>query len=102
MAASLPPLREVPPMLITSSDGSHVASLTPSPDGDGVWVVIQRVVPPTTRIGAWFLRCPFHLACTSVHDLVYPLTTKHESRLAYDPDLRRVVYSRSNPSRTKD
>ena len=27
---------------ITSIDRSHVADLTPSPDGDGVWVVIKR------------------------------------------------------------
>jgi len=89
-------------MIITSSDGSHIASLAPLPTGDGVWVTIKRVVPPKQTIGAWFLRCPFHLACTSVHDLVYSLTIEDESRLTYDPDLRRVVYSRSNPSRTKD
>ena len=37
------------PTTITSSDGSHSAALTPSPDGDGVWVVIKRVYPPMTN-----------------------------------------------------
>lgn len=85
---------------IDSADGSHRATLTSSPDGDGVWVIIKRVYPPFTTLGAWFLRCPFHLACDQVHDILYPLTVADELMLRYDPDLRRVVYSRSNPTTT--
>ena len=85
-----------PATTISSSDGSHRAALTPSPDGDGVWVVIERVIPPPrTRLGAWFLRAPFHVALTRVHDIVYPLTSEGELRLAYDHDLGRVVLARS-------
>jgi hypothetical protein len=89
------------PTTILSVDGSHGATLTPSPDGDGVWVVIKRVVPPFHTIGAWFLRCPYHLARDQVHAIVYPLTITDELMLRYDPDLRRVVYSRSNPTTTR-
>lgn len=75
--------------VIMSSDGSHGATLTPSPDGDGVWVVIERLVPPTRRLGAWFLRAPFHLVRDQVHDIVHPLTTNvvGEPRLVYDDNL---------------
>jgi hypothetical protein len=60
--------------VIMSRDKSHLATLTPSPDGDGVWVVLKRVHPPLKTIGAWFLRCPYHVAQERVHDIVYPLT----------------------------
>ena len=65
----------MPATIIKSADGSHRATLTPSPDGDGVWVVVERLSPPIKhRLGAWFFRAPFHLVLTHVHDLVYPLS----------------------------
>lgn len=82
-----------------SRDNSHKATIVPVADGDGCWVTLQRVTPPMTIYGSWFMRGPLHVVRDAVHDIIYPITADGP-RLVWDADLRRVVrrgnYSGSN------
>ena len=62
-------------MKIPSSTGNHWAILRDHPEGVQVeiWRRTRNSYGASARLGVWVLPCPFHDACTRIHDLMWDL-----------------------------